>query len=291
MKDLSDQELISGLKDRFEKNRRALHDLREVTGKLEATNRKLQESEALKSHFLSNIRNEINNPLTAIMGLAGRLMSGSADPETIREVGQMIFGEAFHLDFQLKNIFAAAELEAGEAAPAHARVDVVAIIDGIIDQLDHWTRRKDVTISKTAPGYLFFTTDAQKVHIMLMNLLANAVEFSPQGGTVSISVAVVDDALQCAVRDCGPGIEPGLRETVFDRFRQLDRGATKSHRGHGLGLSVTKSLAEVLGGGIELDSEQEKGCSVSLLIPEPQVDVDVFAQDGNMFLFEGAEKF
>jgi signal transduction histidine kinase len=291
MKDLSDQDLISGIKDRFKKNRRALHDLREVTEKLEATNRKLQESEALKSHFLSNIRNEINNPLTAIMGLAARLMNGGADPETTREAGRMIFGEAFHLDFQLRNIFTAAELEAGEAAPAYARVDVVAIIDGIIGQLDHWTGQKGIAISSTAPAYLFFTTDAQKFQMMVINLLANAVEFSPPGESVDISADVVDGALRCVVRDSGPGIEPELRETVFDRFRQLDRGATKNHRGHGLGLSVTRALVEIMEGRIELDGAPGEGCSVSLRLPEPEIEVDVFARDGNMFLFEGAEKF
>jgi signal transduction histidine kinase len=108
---------------------------------------------------------------------------------------------------------------------------------------------------------------------------------------VDISADVVDGALRCVVRDSGPGIEPELRETVFDRFRQLDRGATKNHRGHGLGLSVTRALVEIMEGRIELDGAPGEGCSVSLRLPEPEIEVDVFARDGNMFLFEGAEKF
>ena len=111
MSRMSDDELIDEMRQRFDFNRNALSDLRAVTRKLEEMNEKLQESERVKGQFLSNIRNEINNPLSAIMGLAGQLGACRQDPERCAKTAA-IYAEAFDLDFQLQNIFMAAELEA-----------------------------------------------------------------------------------------------------------------------------------------------------------------------------------
>ncbi|MGD0281591.1 MAG: sensor histidine kinase, partial [Dissulfurispiraceae bacterium] len=106
MSEHSDIELIEEMKKRFEEKNRALHDLRMMTRKLEDVNRKLQESEALKSNFLSNIRNEINNPLTSILVVAAEIaaVQGAGCEECISMAG-IIYKEAFDLDFQLRNIF------------------------------------------------------------------------------------------------------------------------------------------------------------------------------------------
>ena len=97
----TDEELIEEIRRRFEFNRKALDDMRAMTRKLEQVNEKLQESEALKSQFLSNIRNEINNPLSAIMGLAAQLIDQSCDPDVCRDTIRMIYAEAFNLDAPL----------------------------------------------------------------------------------------------------------------------------------------------------------------------------------------------
>ena len=106
----SDEELIEEIRQRFEFNQNALADLQALTQKLEQMNERLKESEALKSQFLSNIRNEINNPLTSIMGLSRQLITKPDAVENTALVGPMIYMEAFNLDFQLQNIFIAAEL-------------------------------------------------------------------------------------------------------------------------------------------------------------------------------------
>ncbi len=103
MHKLSDEQLVEELKFRLDQSRKSLHDLSVVNRKLVEMNHKLEESEALKSNFLSNIRNEINNPLNSIIGLASQLAAMVKRPE-VSELVTMIFSEAFHLDFQLRNI-------------------------------------------------------------------------------------------------------------------------------------------------------------------------------------------
>jgi len=122
---LSDRELLNALQDRLNEDRRAMTDLDAVTRKLEEVNGKLQKSEELKSRFLSNIRNEINNPLTAIIGLAEQIVD-NPEPDSARQFATMIYAEAHRLDFQLQNILITAELEAGAALPEWRAVDVSA---------------------------------------------------------------------------------------------------------------------------------------------------------------------
>ncbi|MDF1581306.1 MAG: HAMP domain-containing sensor histidine kinase [Desulfuromonadales bacterium] len=293
MTTLSDQELIRTLEERFEENHKALHDLRMTTSKLEEMNRKLQESEALKSHFLSNVRNEINNPLTAITGLAQQMICGNVSPAEVSGVATDIYFEAFNLDFQLQNVFAAAELEAGEATPFPARVDVIALVTSTFEMFGHQARIKQIDFRRhldAAPKY--FVTDPEKLRIILGNLLANAIEFSPAGASVDVRVTQGDNNLLLSVRNTGVHLDETARSLIFDRFRQLDMGSTKQHHGQGLGLSVCRSLAELLFGTITLTTDDTvPWCQFELSLAPFPTEVSDSAEDGNVFLFDNVEKF
>lgn len=286
MKKMTDEELIEEIRRRFEFNHNALNDMRAMTRKLEVMNVKLKESEALKSQFLSNIRNEINNPLSAIMGLSSQLFDGGCDPESCRKNLRMIYAEAFNLDYQLQNVFMAAELEAGEAEPAYAMVEIGTVLESCIDKLACRIAEKDISIARQIPEDLIFPTDAQKFEIMLINLLGNAVEFNHHGGEIIVAIDEDRSGLNVAITDNGPGIAAIDQEAIFDRFRQLESGSTKGHRGHGLGLSICWSLAELLDGRLELDSQPGHGSRFVLNLPRPDVEVVVHARDGNFFLFD-----
>ncbi len=122
MKKLTDSELIEELNKRFKENEKAFNALKIMTKKLENLNAKLHDSETLKSSFLSNIKNEINNPLTSILLMSKELISGEPlDAETLSSLGRVIHSEAFSLNSQLRNIFAAAEFESGNATCAYQK--------------------------------------------------------------------------------------------------------------------------------------------------------------------------
>ena len=298
MERIDDEMLLSELRKRLEENAIALANLRTMTLNLETVNEKLRQSESLKSDFLSNIRNEINNPLMSIMGLAKQIMSRKADAETSRSMVGSIYNEAFDLDFQLRNIFAAAELEAGEATLSIARVDVAALIQGQLTAFGHKAAEKKIILEYDGPsaaggGGLAFTTDPDKLQKVLANLLANAIEFNLDGKRVTVRVWRDDSRLNISITDEGVGIREEDRKKVFDRFVQLDTGVRKRHKGHGLGLSITKALVEMLDGTIALSGAEGRGCvfTVSIAEREPGRAVDVTSGDGNEFIFDGGTQF
>jgi signal transduction histidine kinase len=265
--ELNDDELIVIVRDRLEANRRAIDELRELNGELEAASRRLQEAEALKGHFLSNIRNEINNPLAAIIGFSGRMMNGSMESGQVSRTSRFIYSEALELNFQLENVFAAAGLEAGLEMPDPAGVDVAAIINEAISNLAHRRDGREIAVRCLPTTCPAVAADRRFLAIIIGNLLANALEYTPAQGTVVVSVSVDDQCMRVEVADQGPGIETADQEMIFDRFRQLDRGSCKSHRGLGLGLSVSRSLAELSGGGIAVRSAPGSGSTFSLTLP------------------------
>ncbi|MBF0620655.1 MAG: HAMP domain-containing histidine kinase [Magnetococcales bacterium] len=287
---LSDDELIEELKKRFDHTKQTLFDLKVMTRKLEAVNKKLESSEQVKSNFVSHMKNEINNPLTSILGLTAQLISGIPE-EMVVPVANMIHAEAFSLDFQLRNIFAAADLESGEADMQISNTDVMTVIRDVADSFKHQTDEKQLTvnIAPDAPeAPLNFKTDSPKLQLLIANLFSNALEFNRPEGSIDILAELVDNHLSVSVTDTGCGIHPEDMDKIFDRFRQGESGTTKTHKGHGLGLSITKAIVDLLEGSVTVDCSPEKGCTFTISIPETEMDIeaDAFAVDGNEFFFD-----
>jgi signal transduction histidine kinase len=298
MNEMNDNDLLEELNRRFRDNKKALHDITVMNEKIEKLNIKLAESERLKTHFLSNIRNEINSPLTSILGMT-RQLAGPVKDEKMRQLmAQMVYHEAFDLDFQLRNIFAAAELEAGETEMNSAQVDIGALVKSVMASFLHKSREKNLGMDFVCRGAqqdeerLLFVTDPEKLRLVVANLVANAIEYNYADKKVRIEVRREKDALHISVADEGIGIGSQDRERLFERFHQLDQGTAKKHRGHGLGLSVTKALIDMLGGKISASQPAGGGSMFHVLIPEAAATgSNVFSEDGNEFLFENGSTF
>lgn len=301
MADLSDDDLLHELKSRFLNTKQTLYDLKIVSRRLEEVNKKLQISEQVKSNFVSHMKNEINNPLSCILGLAQQLRSHDADRETVVSVAHAIFAEAFSLDFQLRNIFAAAELEDGATLLQLSTVDGHSLIVRIVNDFAHLIQAKALDVyflgKKLVLGAaplpeqgkekIFFQSDADKLELVLQNLLSNAVEFNHEGGRIDLDMCVVEDRLVVSVTDTGVGLDVDQLERIFDRFTQLESGIRKSHKGHGLGLSITKAVVDMMEGSVLVNAKPGEGCTVTLSIPfvETDSDADTFSVDGNEFFF------
>jgi signal transduction histidine kinase len=289
---ITDEKLIEELSNRFAQSRKAFSDLSVVNGKLLEMNERLERSESLKSNFLSNIRNEINNPLNSIIGLAGQLAIVGAGNKEITFLSSLIGAEANHLDFQLRNIFMAAELEAGEVSPRCVKIHIATSLRDLVDSFRHTAAKKNVSFQLILPEYedgALAAIDVEKFQIIISNLLSNAIEYSNVGGVVEISISVGGDGcLQIYVQDHGVGIAPEDQQRIFDRFVQLETGTTRSHLGHGLGLSITKALVDLMQGSIKLNSTLGQGTRFTVTIPPCSIldDEDSFSEAGNLFLFD-----
>lgn len=297
--ELTDSELIAELQRRFDLNKKALDELKVLNAELKQVNKKLEESEALKSHFISNITNEIINPFTSIIGLSKAILS--VDKENWKKVISMvalIHSEAFNLDFQLRNIFVAAKIEAGEIQPEIMQVDINNLLESVIESFKYELRKKNLKVDYTYDANIpdanpkIFKTDPEKLKLIIANLLSNAVNFSFEGGIIEVEAQRKVGLLTISVRDHGIGISKENHKIIFDRFKRLDTGINSLNRGHGLGLSVNKAIIDMLNGNIEIESELGKGACFTISIPEPKVETDDLATDANeMFFDHDAEIF
>jgi len=291
---LTDDKLIDELKKRFLENKRLLDEQTKLTDKLRFVNKKLEESESLKSHFLSNIKNEINNPLASILGLATSIHRPGVESEKVMHTSSLIYAEAFSLDFQLKNIFVAAEIEAGEFMLEHMKVEIKTLIEGVASSFDHILKKKNIKLKITSAlgDTETFTTDSEKLQIVLSNILNNAIEYSNDDSEIEIKCGIDNNILSVSVTDQGVGIPLEKQREIYDRFKQLDAGTTKSHHGHGLGLSITTAVMQLLVGNLSLESIEGEGSTFTVIIPQGDVnDDDDFSSDGNELLFNADETF
>ena len=294
MNTLSDNELLEELNKRFRSSTTLLLQQKKLLQELERVNLQLLDSEKVKSQFLSNIRNEIKNPLTAILGLSSSLPNHFNDEDAVIRKSKLIYQEAFELNYQLNNIFIAAELEAGKLIPEISYVNIKELIDQVIEELKHKAKKKNLSILfENNLENQFYRTDAEKLHTILNNLITNAIEFSTNEQHIIVHLNAVEEELCITVQDFGIGIKLEDQSKIYDRFKQLDSGSTKEFGGHGLGLSIVKELLELIGGKIALKSELNSGSSFSICIQEAEAQNNLNqTHGGNEFIFEvGDELF
>jgi signal transduction histidine kinase len=295
---LSDNELIGELTGRLKAYSKTLEDLKTLNSELKSVNKKLEDSEALKSHFISNITNEIVNPFASILGLSRNILTAKKeDWKTIISMVSLIHSEAFNLDFQFRNIFVAAKLEAGDLTPEILRVDINSLMEGVLESFRIEAKKKRVILAyeinydSKGDSPLYFKTDPEKLRLIISNLISNAIKFSSAGQAIELNVTMRESKLVIRVKDHGTGISQEDQKIIFDRFRRLDTGINSLNRGHGLGLSVNKALLDMLEGNISIDSEQGKGAEFVISVPEPSSESEGFSYNGTETFFDGGEIF
>ncbi len=298
MSKLSDADLINELTTRLQAYSKTLKEMKDLNKELKVVNKKLEESEALKSHFISNITNEIVNPFASIIGLSKNILSAKKeDWKTIISMVSLIHSEAFNLDFQFKNIFVAAKLEAGEVSPDVLKVDINSLIDGVLESFRIEAKKKKVSFNfdfSVTPGVekiYYFNTDPEKLRLITSNLISNAIKFSSPGQVIEIQVSMEEDNLVISVKDQGTGISEENQKVIFDRFRRLDTGINSLNRGHGLGLSVNKALLDMLNGTIKINSKPGEGAEFIVSLPEQSLQTEGFSYEGTETFFEDEEMF
>ncbi|MCQ2201669.1 MAG: HAMP domain-containing histidine kinase [Bacteroidales bacterium] len=299
MNNISDKQLLKELKSRLDERRTVDERYEALQMEYQTISKRLKDSEALKSHFISNITNEIVNPFTSILGLSKAILSvEKQDWKKIVSMVAMIHNECFSLDFQLKNIFTAAKIEAGEMQPNISKVNIRQLLQTVIESFAVVARKMGIEIEfdyqiEIGFGKNFdFKTDSEKLRQILTNILNNAIKYSYKDSKVIVKVWMDDDELNISVQDFGTGISEKNQNIIFERFRRLDTGINSINQGHGLGLSITKALLDMLGGRINIQSQKGEGSTFTVVLPESETIVDNFTSDEDALFFdEGDELF
>jgi signal transduction histidine kinase len=247
----------------------------ELVRNLYKVNEKLRDSEKLKGHFISNITNEIVNPFASVLALAENIRQMKEGEMTqAHRMAELIFEEAFHLDFQLKNIFAAALIEAGLDDLKLSVVSLTELSSQINRYFSSQLTKKNIRLFVSFTNELMpdmpvsFTSDREKLDLILKNLISNSIKFSQEGSVIELDFILGREKLSMEVSDHGKGIHPEDRKIIFDRFKQLDEKINSINTGHGLGLSIVQAYAEMLGGKVTLNDNMDGGIRIMVSVPE-----------------------
>ena len=235
---------------------------------LRERNEALEDADKIKIDFVHHVSYELRSPLTNIIGFVHLL----GDPGT----GPLASKQREYLDYitvstntllaLINNILDLATIDAGRMQLNLGAVDIRGTMDAAAEGVQDRLVSTGLTLDIRAAGDIgAFTADERRVRQILFNLLANAVSFSPAGGTVTLSAERRADAVLFAVTDRGPGIPPEVQDRVFDWFESHSLGS--HHRGTGLGLSLVRSFVELHGGTVSIDSEVGRGTTVTCAFP------------------------
>jgi len=215
--------------------------------------------------FLSNLLHDLKTPLTSILGYARSIQSFADQPELQHEAAGVIATEARRVNNLLENLLTLDSIE-HRSHPGPAQALLVDVCKQVCDLLSFQCDERRVSIlSKIPEGQPALAMDSDDVRRILMNVLVNAVQYSPEGGDIYMQAEWVDGYCIVNIADEGPGIPDHHLQHVLERFYQVD--AARGRGGHGLGLAIVKELTEAWGGNVKLENRLPQGLQVCLHIP------------------------
>jgi signal transduction histidine kinase len=225
----------------------------------------------LKSEFLANMSHELRTPLNGIIGFSELLADEKPGPlnPTQKEYLGDVMDSGRHLLQLINDVLDLSKVEAGRMEIFEETFSLARAVDEVCSVIAPLANKKRITIARGSLQALGdVTLDKKKCKQVLYNLLSNAVKFTEHGGRVEVrGIAVDENHLQLEVRDTGIGIKAEDMDRLFVEFRQLDSGAGRHHEGTGLGLALSRKIAHLMGGTIDVESEVGVGSVFTFTLP------------------------
>jgi PAS domain S-box-containing protein/diguanylate cyclase (GGDEF)-like protein len=233
------------------------------TGSLASWSRALDEQ---RRELLAGVGHELKTPLSIVLGLCGRLLAAAELGDAHSEDVRRIRANAYVLLKRVEELLQVSRLDGGHLELEPRDVDVASLVRSSVEGFASVAEQRDQRLVFEAPVRLPARVDEEKVLSVVSNLLANALKYAPFGGTVRCTVASGADRLRIEVADNGPGVDDGLRETIFERYR---RGAGSAARpgGTGLGLAIVRDLVALHNGMVTLTDAPEGGALFVVDLP------------------------
>jgi signal transduction histidine kinase len=271
--------------------RESYRALEEKTARLEQALTRLKELDRLKTNFLGTVSHELRTPLTSIIGYSEMLSEGIAGPlsEEQGEFVKTIHGKGEQLLGLIMGLLDLSKLDSGTMSLRQAPMQIGRTLDEVISTVAPVAIKKQVELVLVKDDAACeLAGDAERLRQVFVNLVENAVKFTPKGGTVTLRAHVTDGAapgeddegtallapvrrvLQVTVADTGIGIPAGERSRVFDAFYQVDSSSTRQYGGTGLGLSIVKRIVEAHGGTVTIAANEPTGTIFTVTLPSAQ---------------------
>ncbi|MBI4263688.1 MAG: HAMP domain-containing histidine kinase [Acidobacteria bacterium] len=252
--------------------RKKAEEERAALSREQAARREAEEASRAKDQFLAMLSHELRTPLNVALGWAQMLRQ--LPPDSTRAARAV---ETIHRNLAVEarlvsDIMDVSRITRGGLRIETAAVDLAAVVEGALDTVRAAAAAQDVTLdtqlSQEAVGV---SGDARRLQQVLWNLLSNAVKFAREGGRVRLVVTRAADAVEIAVEDDGPGIDPAFLPHIFDQFRQADASPTREHGGLGLGLAIARHIVQQHGGTITAANRDGDGAVFTVRLPAESV--------------------
>jgi two-component system cell cycle sensor histidine kinase PleC len=267
----SEKRLIGTIADLRQSRHEALTQTQKFVDMAEKYNEekiRAEEANKIKSDFLANISHELRTPLNAIIGFSGIMCAGYFGPEKYREYGQDILDSGNFLLNVINDILDMSKIEAGRLELVMTTVELGEILRESTRVLSFEADEKRLDVEVRCADEIAFQADRRAIKQILLNLISNAVKFTPEGGRVTLSASASGDMVRVAIADTGIGIPRDQINQLGRPFVQVANQFTKTHRGSGLGLAIARSLIELHGGRMEIASTPGHGTTVSFDLPK-----------------------
>jgi two-component system sensor histidine kinase VanS len=250
-----------------------------LSRKILELNKQLIESEKVKSRFLSLIASELNNPMTALLGMIPHLAPPPGDLK--EDIFELAHEEALLLDSRIQNLVAASEIESGVLDVTYALVNPKILIEEAVEGFKYKLKRKNITVNIESSLSEKIVSDPKKLYLILKNIIANACDYGDPDGIVSIRIDQKDSAVTVSVKNQGHGPNVKYKAQLFTRFVPGMEGA----HGLGLGLSIARELCGLMEGDIDYEVDASS-VTFTVRLPLQEVPADSEACGSNEFLFE-----
>ncbi len=242
----------------------------EVADSVNKMARELGSLEKLRQDFISNVSHEIQSPLTSIRGYASLLRRNGIGPDQIARYATIIETESKRLSKLSDNLLRLSVLES-ESAPLEVRpFRLDRQIERILLMLEPQWAEKSIRLDVSLP-IMMMTGNEDLLGQVWINLLHNAIKFTPEHGTIRIMLAGNEDSVECIVADNGMGVSPEAQIHIFERFYKVDKSRDRSLGGNGLGLSLGKKIVEMHKGKVTVKSDKGQGAEFVVRLPNHHI--------------------
>jgi len=225
--------------------------------------------ERMRSEFVANVSHELKTPIAAVKGFAETLLGGAVkDEETANSFLQIIYDESERLNRLIGDILELSKIESRRVPLILSPVDISSFMSDTIAILEVSAKRKHINVNLQSPQELYMEGDEDRLRQIFVNLLSNAIAYTPEGGSVDVSISLTEqEQVRIEIADTGIGIPEKDVPRIFERFYRVDKARSRGSGGTGLGLSIVKHLVEMHKGVIAVQSEVGKGTTFTLEFP------------------------